>query len=206
MNKTKDKILKSTRELLNKRGLSGVSQRTIAEHLNISPGNLTYHFKKRNDIIESLYFELVEKMDTAVANISVSENLLEGLYEMTRVTMEQFYEYRFLFLDFIQIMRENQSIKMHYMQLLKLREEQFIGLLQMLVKCGSMRKEEFSNEHLFLLKRMMIVGDFWLASAELNEHKIDKNQIKEYLEMSCLAIYPYLTDVGKQQYAKITLS
>jgi len=80
---------------LNEKGISTVSQRTIAEHLKISPGNLTYHFKKRSDIIEALYFELVSKMDETIANVSGSESLLRGLYDMTRITMEQFYEYRF---------------------------------------------------------------------------------------------------------------
>jgi len=204
MNSTKNKILISSRNLLNKQGLSGVSLRTIAEYLKISPGNLTYHYKKRSDIIEALYFELVTKMDEAIAQISVSENLLKGMYDMTKVMMEQFYEYRFLFLDFIQIMRENEPIKVHYTGLLKLREQQFLSLFQMLIEGNLMRKEEFADEHLFLLKRMTITGDFWLASAELSQEKIDKNQIVRFLEINCLAIYPYLTDKGKQEYMKIT--
>jgi len=204
MNATKKKILISSRELLNKKGLSAVSQRTIAEYLKISPGNLTYHFKKRSDIIEALYFELVAKMDEAIANISVSENLLEGLYAMTKIMMKQFYEYRFLFLDFIQIMRENQSIKEHYMGLLALREQQFTMLFQMLVEQELMHEESLANEHSFLLKRMTIVGDFWLASAAFTREKINKDDIYIYLEMSCLAIYPYLTATGKEQYRKIT--
>jgi len=204
MNSTKKKILTSTRKLLNEKGLSAVSQRTIADFLQISPGNLTYHFRKRGDIIEALYFELVVKMDEAVANITVSENLLEGLYVMTKVTMEQFYEYRFLFIDFIQIMRENPPIKEHYMGLLELREQQFTFMFQMLVESGLMREEELPHQHAFLLKRMTIVGDFWLAFSELNRQNVTKDQITEYIEMSSLAIYPYLTDQGKQQYKEIT--
>jgi len=181
MSNTKNKILTSSRKLLNKKGLSAVSQRTIAEYLKISPGNLTYHFKKRSDIIEALYFELVVKMDEAIANITTSESILEGLYDMMKVTMEQFYEYRFLFLDFIQIMRENKPIKTHYIGLLELREQQFTMLLQMLVDNGLMHKEELPNEYSFLLKRM-------------------------YLEMSCLALYPYLTTVGKEEFKKVIKS
>jgi len=204
MNKTKIKILVGARALLNKNGLAAVSQRTIADHLNISPGNLTYHFKKRGDIIEALYFELVDKMDNAIADISVPESLLQGLYNLTRLTMEHFFEYRFLFLDFIQVMRENKPIKDHYMGLLELREQQFTFFLESLVKDGLMIKEEFPNEHSYLLRRMTIVGDFWLAAAEFKRTAISKKQIDEYLEISALALYPYLTAKGKKQYKKIT--
>jgi len=123
---------------------------------------------------------------------------------MTKVMMEQFYEYRFLFLDFIQVMRENEPIKEHYTGLLALREQQFTVLLTMLVENGLMCKEELPNEHAYLLKRMTIVGDFWLASAEFNREKISKAQIKTYLEISSSAIYPYLTDIGKEEYRRVT--
>jgi len=101
-------------------------------------------------------------------------------------------------------MRENPPIKVHYTGLLEFREQQFTTLLHMLVEKGLMCKEELPNEHSFLLKRMTIVGDFWLASAEFSRQKITKDQINRYLEMSCLAMYPYLTVKGKQEYKKIT--
>ena len=203
MSKTKTKILICARKLLNEKGLSAVSQRTIASYMNISPGNLTYHYKKRSDIIEALYFELVSKMNQFVTDISESEKILEGLYYFTKVMMEQFYEYRFLFLDFIQIMRENAPIKKHYMELLEIRHQQFTSLLQILINMGLMHEEELPNEYSFLIKRMTIFGDFWLASAELNCNEVNEKQIEEYLKMSYLIIYPYLTTEGKKKYLKI---
>jgi len=203
MSKTKTKILESARELLNSQGISAVSQRTIADYLNISPGNLTYHFKKKSDIIEALYFELVEKMNELVLGIATCEDILEGLYYFTKIMMEQFYEYRFLFLDFTQIMRENEVINTHYSGLLTLRQQQFSSILQILVNDGLMRAEELPNEYEFLIKRMSIFGDFWLASAEINSNGISEKQIEEYLEMNSLIIYPYLTDKGKECFFEV---
>jgi len=204
MSKTKRRILESARQLLNESGLSAVSQRTIADYLNISPGNLTYHYKKRSDIIEALYFELVVNIDEAIFNLPKGEGILAGLYHLTKVIMENFYEYRFLFLDFIQVMRENSPIKKHYMKLLEQREKQFTHFFQLLINQGLMRKEELPNEYAYLLKRMAVVGDFWLAAAEFNRKSISKKQITEYLEINSQAIYPYLTAKGKRQYKKIT--
>ena len=64
MNATKQKILMKSLELFNTSGISKTSLRTISDEVGISVGNLQYHFKKREDIIEALYFQLVAKMNS----------------------------------------------------------------------------------------------------------------------------------------------
>ena len=203
MNSTKKRILDASRKLLNQQGLSAVSQRTIATHLGISPGNLTYHFKKRSNIIEGLYFELVEKMNSAFSNLEMDKGLIFGLHQITRNSMENLFEYRFMMLDFIQVMREFPTIKKHYLQLIIQREEQIQMFFQMLIQGGLMRKEEMPNEYHNLIRRMMILGDFWLASAEINREKMNKKQIEKYLEITSQVIFPYLTAKGKREYRKV---
>ena len=58
MSKKKKLILEAARTLFNERGYSQVTIRMIALELNMSSGNLNYHFKKREDIFETLYFEI----------------------------------------------------------------------------------------------------------------------------------------------------
>ena len=60
---TKQKILSQSLHLFNSHGVSNVSLRMIADQSGISVGNLQYHFKKREDIIEALYFQLVENLN-----------------------------------------------------------------------------------------------------------------------------------------------
>lgn len=50
----KDKILDTSRQLFNEKGYHNVSMREIAHSLNISVGNLTYHFNKKEDILKEL--------------------------------------------------------------------------------------------------------------------------------------------------------
>ena len=56
MKDTKEIIINTALKLFNTEGLSKVTLRTIANKMGISQGNLNYHFKKRDDIIEALYF------------------------------------------------------------------------------------------------------------------------------------------------------
>ena len=66
MANTKDKILKTSVRLFNENGLTNVSLRSIADDMKISVGNLQYHFKKREEIINALYFQMVEDIDAVV--------------------------------------------------------------------------------------------------------------------------------------------
>ena len=61
MSDRKAKILTTARALFNKEGFSNVTIRMIAQGLEISSGNLTYHYQKREDIFEALYFEMVSE-------------------------------------------------------------------------------------------------------------------------------------------------
>jgi len=205
MGNTKELILSTALELFNTDGLSKVTVRTIANKMGISQGNLNYHYKKRETIIESLYFQLVSRMDDNMSRNDAKTIGLPSLFSMSFVMMESFFEYRFFMLDFVQIMRESSKIKTHYLQLTKLREEQFAMLFSFLVKNEVLREEVLANEYLFLFKRFQILGDFWISSAEVTKPKLNKKIIKEYSEIINQAIYPYLTDKGKKEYSELMI-
>lgn len=200
MKNTKDKIIGTARYLFNAKGLSNVTLRTIAQKMGISQGNLNYHFKKREDIIEALYYQLVDDMDAGMAKIQHSTIGLQLIYDISHTIMATCYKYRFFLLDFTQIMRENQTIKEHYQNLVKKRQAQIMGLFSRMVEDGIMRKENLPKEYFHLYKRLQIFGDFWMSSVEIEQPKIEKKLIAEYLEMAIQSIYPYLTTKGAEQY------
>lgn len=204
MGNTKEKIENEALLLFNKNGLAKVTLRTIAHSMNISQGNLNYHFKKREDIIETLYRQLVLRIDNAIAEIETQEPGLKMLIDISTVIMNSFYDYRFFFLDFVQIMREHKSIKSHYLKLNAMRREQIIHLFYKLIDNGVLRKEELPNEYGYLYDRFQIIGDFWISSAEVGNNRMSKKCIKYYSEIITQTIYPYLTEKGKKEYVKIT--
>ncbi|GAA3580499.1 TetR/AcrR family transcriptional regulator [Snuella lapsa] len=200
MKKTKAVILDVALELFNNQGLSKVTLRTIANKMGISQGNLNYHFKKREDIIEALYFQLVKNIDENFISEIQPKNSLNALFSISNSIMKSFYEYRFIFLDFVQVMRENDKIKAHYLQLMKEREGQFMKLIDLLIEGGFIRLEMIKNEYLNLYKRVQVVGDFWISSAITASNYVTEETILGYTEIMNQTIFPYLTEKGRQEY------
>jgi len=206
MKNTKEIILKTALELFNTKGLPKVTLRTIANKMGISQGNLNYHFKKRETIIESLYFELVGQIDEHMKMYKDTTIGLESLFSISSMMMESFFEYRFFMLDFVQIMRENDKIKKHYLQLTKKREGQFTMLSSFLIENKILRKEVLPNEYVFLYKRFQILNDFWISSAAITAKRLTKMRIQEYSAIINQAIFPYLTVRGKKEYFELVES
>ena len=203
MKKTKEIILDTSLELFNSLGLSKVTLRTIANKMEISQGNLNYHFKKREDIIETLYFQLVQNVDSSMSSMKEPKNPFQLLVSISQTIMFNFHEYRFFLLDFVQIMRENKKIRTHYTDLTLRRELQFLSLFNLLIENDLMRKEVLPTEYKNLYKRFQMLSEFWISDAEIHNSKIIKKTISTYSVILTQAIFPYLTLKGQKEYHSI---
>lgn len=202
MKNTKTLILETALRLFNQQGLSQVSLRTIALEMRISQGNLNYHFKKREDILEALYQELVAKIDANVVLMTHQELDLKVFFEQSKALMHYFYEYRFFMLDFVQIMREQTTIRAHYQQLQQVRELQFLEILQGLIQQGFIREKELEKEYENFYIRLTIMGDFWLSSA-INAQELKEDLVTKYNLIIFESLYPYLTKKGKKAFGLV---
>ncbi|TPN86923.1 TetR/AcrR family transcriptional regulator [Aquimarina algicola] len=203
MSNTRQKILKKSLLLFNSKGLDHVSLRFISKELDISIGNLQYHFKKREEIIHELYFELVATIDKAIIDSIHSQNKLEELFRITNIIVLCFYEYRFIFQDFNSIMLNYPKIKDHYKELLKNRRLQFLAYIEELIEEGLIQKEVLPNEYDNLYLRIQILSDFWMSSVMSQSKQISKKLVLKYTDVINQTIFPYLTPLGKKEYRNI---
>lgn len=68
--RTRDLILEVALVLLNERGESIVTSVDLAHEMNISPGNLYYHFKGKEAVVEELYAQFHARMLIAMQEIA----------------------------------------------------------------------------------------------------------------------------------------
>ncbi|QEY23178.1 TetR/AcrR family transcriptional regulator [Neisseria animalis] len=95
---TYTRIINASLVLFNEEGERNISTNHIAAHLGISPGNLYYHFRNKDEIIIQLFKRyseaLLNYLQEAVLPASVEDsiNYMAGIYDVM-------WEYRFLFSD-----------------------------------------------------------------------------------------------------------
>jgi hypothetical protein len=97
-------------------------------------------------------------------------------------------------------MNENIEIKSHYGGLMKIRNEQFQMIFQLLITLDILRPPEFENEYQRLYQRMNIIGDSWINIYATFD---SSNNVKYYCDLLFEMIYPYLTENGKREYQNI---
>ena len=97
--KTRDRILISALELFNQKGEPNVTTLEIANELEISPGNLYYHFHGK----EPLIMALLKRFQTEMAPLlDPPENIqleAEDYWLFISLIVEHLSNYRFLFQD-----------------------------------------------------------------------------------------------------------
>jgi AcrR family transcriptional regulator len=69
MDNTKKRILKATVELFFEKGVENVTMRDIAERSRISPGNLTYYFRKKEELFAVAFENLLLREHSRIAKL-----------------------------------------------------------------------------------------------------------------------------------------
>ncbi|MDH4460548.1 MAG: TetR/AcrR family transcriptional regulator [Flectobacillus sp.] len=117
MYNTKQKILNSSIQLFNQNGVDAVRLQQIAEDTGISVGNLAYHFKNKDAIVESVYEVLFEDFSNVLREYAVSTAMTSFNAQLS-LYFDFFEKYQFYIADFFKTNTtptEHQQIWQEYM-------------------------------------------------------------------------------------------
>jgi AcrR family transcriptional regulator len=97
MKSTKQRVLNMSADMFNLYGIEAVSFGQIAEELKISPGNLTYHFKKKTDLIGTHITDFETQLQEGVESLPPNpspDEFTSAYISLLELTLR----YRFLFI------------------------------------------------------------------------------------------------------------
>mgnify|MGYP000882750780 CR=1 FL=1 len=197
--KTRDKILQTALNLFNQHGVPNVTLRRIAAELFISQGNLNYHFKHREDLIEALYFQLLEVFNEEKAKLDTAEINFQFVLDSTRSGMEALFRYRFLMIDFNQNMRENPKLHEQFIQLEEIRKQTYLHAFNLAIDAGIMRAPAFKGEYEGLNERIRVYSDYWIASAAVYKEP-EETTVEKYHNLLVEMFFPYFTKEAQREF------
>ena len=128
--KTAERILMVSLDLFNQQGETNVSSVDIALELDISPGNLYYHFKGKESIITRL-FALYQSRMTKALNAPDNDSLsLEEFFYYLLLLFQISHEYRFLYRNPSETAEKYPAIAKGFRRILAQKERVFDSCLQ----------------------------------------------------------------------------
>ena len=152
--KTRDRILAQSLDLFNSEGAPAVTTNAIAAELGMSPGNLYYHFKNKQHIIE----QLLRRFDDVLAPFAsapASVHELDDLWLALHLLFENIHAYRFVYRDSDYLMREHPPLaqRLHRMTLAQLATLRliYLGLAQRGVMRATDQEVELLGLHTVLV-------------------------------------------------------
>ena len=159
--RTRERILETALALFNRLGEPHVTTGDIADELNISPGNLYYHFRNKDDIIGELYAALEAKIAPLTAVPADRTANADDLWLLFHLLFERMWEYRFFYRDLDEITSRNRKIAQRFADFTRRGEKTVIELCDELVEAGAMRATE--REIAALAQNVLMVATYWMS-------------------------------------------
>ena len=97
--RTRERILELSLRLFNDFGEPNVNTTLISDEMNISPGNLYYHFKNKDDIINCIFQQFEREIDKLLAVPQDRQANVEDAWLFLHVLFELVWKYRFFYRD-----------------------------------------------------------------------------------------------------------
>lgn len=207
--KTKERILQLSLQLFNERGERSVTTNHIAAELNMSPGNLYYHFRNKSEIIKQL---MEQYQGETLQMLALPDDRLLDANDKIRyfqVLSSQLWAYRFLHRDVYHLVENNEDFRKMYPRFAGQVMQQGQKIYQAFVDAGLMQMT--SSEIEALIINLWIVLTNWTNFLYMSGHITDSNTLEEKwvwqaLRQMVFLEGPYLMGESRQTYEQLLRS
>jgi len=197
--KTRDRILDISLIMFNDRGEPNVTTNHIADELEISPGNLYYHFRNKDDIVEHLFARYEARIDQVL--IVPDERLpnLEDIWLQLHLAFETMWEFRFIYRDLVDLISRNRKLRMHFSRIVKRATQNAIDVLKGLTEAEIMRASR--DEIIATANNITLVATFWLSFNTVRSGMLEKGNedLTHGIHQVMMLIAPFLRDAERLQ-------
>ncbi len=198
--RTAERILEVSLDLFNRFGEPNVSTTLISAELEISPGNLYYHYPAKDELINAL-FDRYEKALGELLQAADGVSNVEDAWLFFHMLFELIWQYRFLYRDLNDLLSKNRRLETHFQFVLKNKSRAVQAVLDGLSRNKVMRIT--GEEARPMSSAMVVVLTYWLSFEYVRDprHALEAEGSAATLargayHVLCL-LMPYLDDESK---------
>ena len=200
--KTREKILLQALDLFNQKGVDQVSVLEISQTMGISYGNLTYHFNKKDDLVQALYVQMQHELDAAINHLV--QRIFEETYYLKLVNelLQVTWKYRFLYLSINSLMNQYHFIREGEKSYSATRNKILNRGKKYLIDEGYLKPESDSHYEL-LIRNLNMILYAWIVDAELFHDGEVAAKIEDYATLFYGIALTNVTEKGRTLYYQI---
>jgi len=199
--KTRDKIIQASIELFNEQGERNITTNHIAAHLGISPGNLYYHFRNKEDIILSIYEEYARNLllDT-FPKVNPEMKPLDTILLYMDAVFQALMKFRFLYANLPVLLAKNPLLHEKYVEVQHIISGRLSEMLESLRDADMM---DFEDEELAdIVSILRLINTFWLSfyQTQTKDTEINDSVFFEGVLKILVLLRPYITESAKAEF------
>jgi AcrR family transcriptional regulator len=199
--KTRDKIIQASIALFNEQGERNVTTNHIAADLGISPGNLYYHFRNKEDIILSIYEEYARSLLLeTMPEVNPDVKPLDAIILYMDVVFHAMMKFRFFYSNLPVLLAKNPLLHDKYVEVQSVISTRVSELLLSLKEAEMMAFDEADLPDIVSILRL--VNTFWLSFYQTQNSDKDINDSVFYQGVLkiLVIIHPYITDSAMSEF------
>jgi AcrR family transcriptional regulator len=205
--RTRDRILDVSLRLFNDVGEPNVTTTTISEAMEISPGNLYYHFRNKDDIITSIFVRFEQEIERRLKLPDDHKATLDESWQYLQYMSEFLWNYRFLYRDINDLLARNRMLETNFKRIVGQKQRFAQEICRQFINDGEMEATPEQVET--ICTNVVVIATYWLSFQFVQHPRQynDPEQIRVYLHGCSYHIFsilaPYLRGNAKVAFDKL---
>lgn len=199
---TYNRIVDASLMLFNTEGERNISTNHIASYLSISPGNLYYHFRNKDEIIMQLFkrysVELLGYLREAELprDTSTMKTYMVGVYDVM-------WKYRFLFSDVNTLLARSAELLGEHNDFTRAKVSPLLNkLLEELTAIGLIQTDAVARHELAL--NMWLITKYWFDfDSSLHEHQLTEASKYRGIHQTLSLLRPFVCPPHQADFSAI---
>ncbi len=193
--KTRDRILHVSLLLFNEEGEAQQTAVDISNALDISPGNLYYHFKGKDAIIRALFDRFEEEMRIILRGSKGGVASIEDNWVYIYIILEEIYDFRFFYRNLGVLLDRYPDLASRFRAIVAEQRTTILRVLDDLAAARVLTVDPRLRQT--LADQIMMTLTFWLEADAMNRDDNDGATLihRTVFQVMCL-IVPYMGGAG----------
>lgn len=197
--KTKERILLTSIDLFNRQGVGPITTNHIAKAMEISPGNLYFHYDNKEEILQELFKRMCR--DTyAIWKPRRTKN--QSAVHVIDENFELYWKYRFFHREMYSLRRRDPELATMWRDHIEKMMKLMLILYRHWVREGYMMEIKDSAEMHYVMESLLAMATTFLQFFESAEKQPGRKSIERGKRHLARLLMPYASGEARDEFEK----